>query len=52
MAPFMDRVQLPQGYSHFDKAVYFLPLSFEIRPFALLATIYKIKHIKGMYGYK
>ena len=49
---FMDRVQLPQGYSHFDKAVYFLPLSFEIRPFALLATIYKIKHIKGMYGYK
>ena len=49
---FMNGVQLPQGYSHFDEAVYFLPLSFEIRPFALLATIYKIKHIKGMYGYK
>ena len=24
---FMDGVQLPQGYSHFEKAVYFLPLS-------------------------
>ena len=24
---FMDRVQLPQGYSHFEEAVYFLPLS-------------------------
>ena len=24
---FMDGVQLPQGYSHFDEAVYFLPLS-------------------------
>ena len=23
----MDGVQLPQGYSHFDEAVYFLPLS-------------------------
>ena len=22
----MDGVQLPQGYSHFEKAVYFLPL--------------------------
>ena len=27
MALFMDGVQLPQGYSHFKKAVYFLPLS-------------------------
>ena len=26
MAPFiMDGVQLPQGYSHFEEAVYFLP---------------------------
>ena len=25
MAPFMDGVQLPQGYSHFREAVYFLP---------------------------
>ena len=24
---FMDGVQLPQGYSHFEVAVYFLPLS-------------------------
>ena len=24
---FMDGVQLPQGYSHFEKAVYFLPFS-------------------------
>ena len=24
---FMDRAQLPQGYSHFEQAVYFLPLS-------------------------
>ena len=23
---FMDRVQLPQGYSHFEEVVYFLPL--------------------------
>ena len=28
MAPFfMDGVQLPQGYSHFEEAVYFLPLA-------------------------
>ena len=31
MAPFfMDGVQLPQGYSHFEEAVYFLPLSSQI----------------------
>ena len=24
---FIDRVQLPQGYSQFEEAVYFLPLS-------------------------
>ena len=24
---FMDGVQLPQGYSHFEEAVYFSPLS-------------------------
>ena len=23
----MDGVQLPQGYSHFEEAIYFLPLS-------------------------
>ena len=28
MAPFfMDGVQLPQGYSHFEEEVYFLPFS-------------------------
>ena len=27
MAPFTDGVQLPQGYSHFEEAVYFLPVS-------------------------
>ena len=27
MTFFMDGVQLPQGYSHFEKAVYFLPYS-------------------------
>ena len=27
---FMDGVQLPQGYSHFEEAVYFLPLSSQI----------------------
>ena len=26
---FVDGVQLPQGYSHFDEAVYFLPFSFQ-----------------------
>ena len=26
---FIDRVQLPQGYSHFEEAVYFLPLSYK-----------------------
>ena len=31
IAPFfMDGVQLPQGYSHFEEAVYFLPLSSQI----------------------
>ena len=24
---FIDGVQLPQGYSHFEEAVYFLPMS-------------------------
>ena len=27
MALFMDGVQLPQGLSHYEEAVYFLPLS-------------------------
>ena len=27
MTPFMDGVELPQGYSHFKEAVYFLPIS-------------------------
>ena len=28
----MDGVQLPQGYSHFEEAVYFLPLKKYILP--------------------
>ena len=27
MAPFLDEIQLPQGYSHSEEAVYFLPFS-------------------------
>ena len=27
MAPFYGWVQLPQGYSHFEEAVYFLPFN-------------------------
>ena len=27
MAPFIDGIQLPQGKSHFEEVVYFLPLS-------------------------
>ena len=27
MAPFMDGVQLPQSYSHFEEAVFFLSFS-------------------------
>ena len=35
---FMDGVQLPQGYSHFKEAVYFLPLSSQIFPVLILPT--------------
>ena len=39
MAPFfMDEVQLPQGYSHFEEAVYFLPLSSQKFPVLILST--------------
>ena len=37
---FMDGVQLPQGYSHFEEAVYFLPFSsqkFLVLPGGLLS---------------
>ena len=34
----MDGVQLPQGYSHFEEAVYFLPLSFQKFPVLILST--------------
>ena len=34
MAPFFtDGVQLPQGYSHFEEAVYFLPLKYGVYVF-------------------
>ena len=34
----MDGVQLPQGYSHFEEAVYFLPLSSQKFPVFILST--------------
>ena len=39
MAPFLDGVQLPQGYSHFEEAVYFLPLSSQKFPVLILLTL-------------
>ena len=39
MAPFfMDGVQLPQGYSHFEEAVYFLPFSSQKFVVLILST--------------
>ena len=35
---FMDGVQLPQGYCHFEEAVYFLPLSSQIFLVLILST--------------
>ena len=35
---FMDGVQLPQGYSHFEEAVYFLPLSSQKSLVLILST--------------
>ena len=29
----MDGVQLPQGYSHFEEAIYFLPFTMKVRYF-------------------
>ena len=34
----MDGVQLPQGYSHFEEAVYFLPLSSQTFMALILST--------------
>ena len=34
----MDGVQLPQGYSHFEEAVYFLPLSSQKSLVLILST--------------
>ena len=40
MAPFfMDGVQLPQGYSHFDEAVYFFPFSSQKLLVLILSTL-------------
>ena len=42
MAPFfMDGVQLPQGYNHFEEAVYFLP--FSSQKFVVLIFVLKIQ---------
>ena len=38
MAPFYGWVQLPQGYSHFEEAVYFLPLSSQKSLVLILST--------------
>ena len=35
---FMDGVQLPQGYSHFEEAVYFLPFSSQKFVVLILST--------------
>ena len=34
----MDEAQLPQGYSHFEEAVYFLPLSYKKFLVLILST--------------
>ena len=38
MALFMDGVQLPQGWSHFEEVVYFLPLSSQKSLVLILST--------------
>ena len=38
MALFMDRVQLPQGQSHFEEAIYFLPVSCQKYLVLILST--------------
>ena len=40
---FMDGVQLPQGYSHFEEAVYFLPLSSQKFVVLILSTLERWK---------
>ena len=35
---FMDGIQLPQGYSHYEEAVYFLPLSSQNALVLILST--------------
>ena len=46
----MDGVQLPQGYGHFEEAVYFLPLSslVYIKNF-ILKSLYQKVYIKTVY---
>ena len=38
MALFMDGLQLPQGWSHFEEAIYFLPLSSQKFLLLILST--------------
>ena len=40
----MDGVQLPQGYSHFEEAVYFLPFSSKKILVLILSTSVTIKN--------
>ena len=43
---FVDGVQLPQGYSHFKEAVYFLPLSSQKSWYSFYQPRKKYKTIK------
>ena len=43
MAPFMDRVQLPEGCSNFEEAVYFLPFSSQTFLVLILLTSERLK---------
>ena len=43
MTPFMDRVQLPEGYNNFEEAVYFLPFSSQTFLVLILLTSERLK---------
>ena len=45
----MDGVQLPQGLSHFEEAVYFLPTLFASCPPAPAAILYVLPIISFLY---
>ena len=47
MALFMDGVKVPQGKSHFEEAVYFLPLSSQKFLALILSTLWLSKPFIG-----